>query len=208
MSHALALDFEHPPADPVNAFLAWYDEARRLPLPNTNSMYLATVDIDGRPSVRTVLLKTFDADGAVFFTNRQSRKGLGLDEHRHAALLFHWDQLDRQVRIEGEVRHTSDADSDAYFASRPRSSQVNAWASEQSRPVKDRAALEGMAAEVERRFDGKPIPRPPHWGGYRVALDRIEFWQGDKFRLHDRIVYTRDSVSNHPGGFVIERLCP
>ncbi len=199
-----AFDFDHPPADPVPAFLAWYEDAKRLPLPNTNAMYLATVDTDGRPSVRTVLLKAFDARGAVFFTNYHSRKGLGLETHHRAAILFHWDELDRQVRIEGTVAHTSDAESDAYYASRPRSSQINAWASEQSRPVKDRPTLEAMATEVERRFFEKTIPRPPHWGGYRVALDRIEFWQGDKFRLHDRIAYTADAR----GGFIVERLCP
>jgi pyridoxamine 5'-phosphate oxidase len=151
-----------------------------------------------------VLLKAFDERGAVFFTNRRSRKGLGLETHRRAALLFHWDLLDRQVRIEGEVRHTSDAESDAYFESRPRSSRINAWASEQSRPIRDRAALEAMAEAVERRFAAGPIPRPPHWGGYRVALERVEFWQGDKFRLHDRMAYVRQD----DGRFVVERLCP
>jgi pyridoxamine 5'-phosphate oxidase len=203
--HSFVFDFDAPPGDPVPAFQAWFAEARRQPLPNTNAMYLATVDVDGRPSVRTVLLKGFDERGAVFFTNRRSRKGLGLEMHRRAALLFHWDLLDRQVRIEGAISHTSDAESDAYFASRPRSSQINAWASEQSRPVADRAALEAMAAAVEERFKDRPIERPPHWGGYRVELDRIEFWQGDKFRLHDRIAYTR---TDGPSGWVIERLCP
>ncbi|MDZ4828577.1 MAG: pyridoxamine 5'-phosphate oxidase [Phycisphaerae bacterium] len=198
------LDFNYPPADPAPVFLAWFDEAKRLPTPNPNAVYLATVDADGRPSARTVLLRAVDAHGAVFFTNRRSRKGLGIETHHRAALLFHWDPLDRQVRIEGTVTHTTDAESDAYFARRPRSSQINAWASEQSQPVEDRRALEAMASAVEQRFAGMPVPRPPHWGGYRVALDRIEFWQGDKFRLHDRIVYVRDEH----GDYAVDRLCP
>ncbi|MBL9147797.1 MAG: pyridoxamine 5'-phosphate oxidase [Phycisphaerae bacterium] len=198
------LDFDHPPADPVPVFKAWFDEAELLPLPNTNAMYLATVDADGRPSARTVLLKSFDDRGLVFFTNRRSRKGLGLETHHRAAILFHWDALDRQVRVDGAVTHTSDEESDAYFRSRPRPSQVNAWASEQSMPVKSREALEAAVQHIEARFAGAPIPRPPHWGGYRVALDAIEFWQGDKFRLHDRIRYTRQD----DGTFVVQRLCP
>lgn len=206
MTHPMTfrLDFDAPPTDPVPVFDAWYREAQSLPLPNPNSMCLSTVDVDGRPSSRTVLLKSFDARGAVFFTNRRSRKGLGLDAHRRAALLFHWDALDRQVRIEGTVTHTSDAESDEYFASRPRSSQINAWASEQSMPVASRQALDERVREVERRFAAGAVPRPPHWGGYRVALEAIEFWQGDKFRLHDRILYSRGD----DGSYVVQRLSP
>lgn len=199
----MSFDFDQPPRDPVPAFETWYAEALRRPTANPNAVYLATVDTDGRPSVRTVLLRGFDVRGAVFFTNRRSRKGEGMEAHRRAALLFHWDELDRQVRIEGSISHTSDAESDAYFAGRPRSSQVNAWASEQSRPVPSRAALSAAAAEVERRFEGASIPRPAHWGGYRVALDQIEFWQGDPFRLHDRVLYTRTGE-----GYTVTRLCP
>src|SRR5689334_22488967 len=143
-----AFDFDHPPADPVPALSAWLEEAKGLATPNPHAVYLATVDPDGGPSVRTMLLKGFDARGAVFFTNRQSRKGRALESGKRAALLMHWDALDRQVRIEGAVTHVSDAESDAYFASRPRSSQINAWASAQSEPVPARATLEGSAADI------------------------------------------------------------
>jgi pyridoxamine 5'-phosphate oxidase len=205
MTRRHRLDFDRPPADPVPVFEAWFEDARAsMPTPNPNAMTLATVGPDGRPEARIVLLKGFDARGAVFFTNRTSRKGEALAAHPRAALLFHWDHLDRQVRIEGEVRPTSEAESDEYFASRPRESRINAWASRQSRPIATRAALEAMQAEVEARFAGGEVPRPPHWGGYRVGLGRIEFWEGDKVRLHDRIAYVADGQ----GGFTVERLCP
>jgi pyridoxamine 5'-phosphate oxidase len=198
------IDFDHPPADPVPVFEQWFAEAQRLPTPNPNAMTLATVDADGAPSARVVLLRGFSAEGARFFTNRQSRKGRALAANARAALLFHWDLLDRQVRIEGRVSLASDAESDEYFAQRPVDSRVNAWASDQSEPVANRAELERRAAELTARFASGDVPRPPHWGGYRVSLDRIEFWQGDKYRLHDRIVYTREAS----GVYAVTRLCP
>ena len=199
-----SIDFDHPPADPVPLFEQWFAEAQGLPTPNPNAMTLATIDADGAPSARIVLLRGFSRDGARFFTNRNSRKGRALAANARAALLFHWDLLDRQVRIEGRVSLATDAESDEYFAQRPVDSRVNAWASDQSEPVADRAELERRAAELTARLASGDVPRPPHWGGYRVSLDRIEFWQGDKYRLHDRIAYTR----NADGPYAVTRLCP
>ncbi|MFM7259858.1 MAG: pyridoxamine 5'-phosphate oxidase [bacterium] len=199
-----SVDFDHPPADPFPLLEQWIAEAAKLPTPNPNAMTLATVDRDGQPSARVVLLRGLTRDGARFFTNRQSRKGQALGANPRAALLFHWDSLDRQIRIEGRVMLATDAESDEYFAQRPADSRVNAWASDQSQPVADRAELERRAESMTRRFEGADVPRPPHWGGYRVSLDRIEFWQGDKYRLHDRIVYTRRA----DGGYGVSRLCP
>ncbi|MFM1830782.1 MAG: hypothetical protein RLZZ558_1122 [Planctomycetota bacterium] len=202
MSH---LDFDHPPADPVALCREWFDQSRTMGFANPNAMTLATVDGQGKPHARIVLLRGFDERGAVFFTNRQSHKGEDLAARPVAALLFHWDRepIGRQIRIEGVVTHASDAESDAYWQSRPRESQINAWASQQSRPVADRAALQAEQDRVTAHFDGAPVPRPPHWGGYRVSLDRIEFWQGDKYRLHDRIVYVRSGPA-----WSIQRLSP
>ncbi|MFN5496283.1 MAG: pyridoxamine 5'-phosphate oxidase [bacterium] len=199
-----SIDFDAPPADPVAVFEQWFAEAQKLPTPNPNAMTLATIDADGAPSARIVLLRGFSREGARFFTNRNSRKGRALAANARAALLFHWDLLDRQVRIEGRVSLASDAESDAYFAQRPVDSRVNAWASDQSEPVANRAELERGAAELTARFASGDVPRPPHWGGYRVSLDKIEFWQGDKYRLHDRIVYTRQA----DGSYAVTRLCP
>ena len=197
------LDFDAPPADPVEAFRVWYADALQLPVPNPQAMTLATVDADGQPSARVVLLRGFDARGAVFFTNRLSRKGAALKANPRAALLFHWDLLDRQVRIEGEVSLAGDDESDRYFGQRAVISQIGAWASDQSQPIQDRAALERRFHDMERRFGGAPVPRPPHWGGYRVSLGSIEFWQGERHRLHDRIVYRRMK-----DGWAVQRLCP
>ena len=199
-----SIDFDSPPADPVPVFEHWFAEAQKLAIPNPNAMTLATVDADGAPSARIVLLRGFSREGARFFTNRNSRKGRALAAHARAALLFHWDLLDRQVRIEGRVSLATDAESDEYFSQRPVDSRVNAWASDQSEPVANRAELERRAAELTARFANRDVPRPPHWGGYRVSLDRIEFWQGDKYRLHDRIVYARQA----DGSYVVTRLCP
>ena len=188
------MDFTNPPRDPVAACERWFRDAReQTDLPNPNAMTVATVAADGRPSARTVLLKGFDARGAVFYTNSESRKGVELAHHPVASLLFHWDPLERQIRIEGGVTQVDAAESDAYFASRRRESQLGAWASEQSRPFAARAEFDQAYAEVEARFEGRDVQRPPHWYGYRVALERIEFWQGRDARLHDRLVYTATS---------------
>ncbi len=199
-----AMDFDNPPPDPVAQVRHWLEEAAATALINPHAMSLATVDPDGSLSVRTVLLKGFDERGAVFYTNRQSRKGVALDAGLRAALLLYWDSLLRQVSIEGSVTRVDDADSDAYFAGRPRGAQLGAWASQQSEPVESRAVLEAAVAEAARRFEGTQVPRPPHWGGYRVALQRIELWQGRLDRVHDRVLYTRDEQ----GGWTIQRLSP
>ena len=198
------MDFDRPPANPIEPFLAWLRDAERLDLPNPNAMSLATVDPDGRPSVRIVLLKGFDERGAVFFTNCRSRKGRALEAHPRAALHFHWDPLHRQVTIEGAVTRVSDEESDAYFATRPRASQLGAWASRQSEPAAARGELDAAFAAMEKRFEGRDVTRPPHWGGYRVALERIAFWEARAFRMHDRIVYTPDDA----GGWRVQRLYP
>lgn len=184
------MDFDSPPADPIALLNQWIEDGRAAGLPNPNAMSLATIDADGKPSSRIVLLKGLDANGAVFFTNRLSRKGQALSAKPRAALLFHWDVLGRQARIEGDAMLVSDAESDAYFATRPRESRIGAWASKQSQLAKDRAELEAAVAHYEKKFAGKDVPRPPHWGGYRVSLNLMEFWQGHPFRLHDRIIYT------------------
>ena len=188
------MQFDSPPSDPILACQSWFDEARdRCTVPNPNAMALSTVGRDGQPSCRMVLLKGFDHRGPVFYTNSESRKGVELAHHPVASLLFHWDPLERQIRIEGGVTQVDAAESDAYFASRRRESQLGAWASEQSRPFAARAEFDQAYAEVEARFEGRDVQRPPHWYGYRVALERIEFWQGRDARLHDRLVYTATS---------------
>jgi pyridoxamine 5'-phosphate oxidase len=194
-SQGRIMDFDHPPADPVALLQRWIQDASEIGLPNPNAAALSTVDANGQPSSRMVLVKDLDERGAVFFTNRQSRKAAALAANPRAALLLFWDALGRQARIEGDVSPTSDEESDAYFATRPRASQISAWASRQSQPATDRAALDAAAADIERRFENQPVPRPPHWGGYRVSLNLIEFWQGHLFRLHDRVIYTPDSSS-------------
>ena len=200
-----ALDFDNPPADPLPTLNQWLQDAeRQAAMRNPNAMALATAGRDGAPSVRTVLLKGIDEHGAVFFTNRQSRKGRVLEASGRAALVFYWDALDRQLNIEGRVTRVSDEESDAYFATRPRGAQVAAWASRQSEPAASRAELDASAADVARRYQGLPVLRPQHWGGYRVSLERVEFWQGRPDRLHDRLVYTRDDR----GGWRAQRLWP
>jgi pyridoxamine 5'-phosphate oxidase len=198
------MDFEHPPADPIEQIRVWIGEAEQADLPNPNAMSLATVDADGRPSTRIVLLKGLDERGAVFYTNRRSRKGQALAANPRAALLFHWDPLHRQVVIEGRVEQIGDDESDAYFASRPRASRIAAWASRQSEPVESRAALDEAYHSIEEKFEGGDVPRPPHWGGYRVSLDSIVFWQARPARLHDRMLYRPDGS----GGWTTQRLCP
>jgi pyridoxamine 5'-phosphate oxidase len=178
-------------SDPFTLFDQWFAEARTSEINDPEAMALATADARGRPSVRIVLVKGHGRDGFLFYTNEQSAKGEQLAENPRAALLFHWKSLRRQVRIEGAVERVNDADADAYFASRSRDSQLGAWASDQSRPLDSRATFERRLEEVERRFEGGEVPRPPHWGGYRVVPDRIEYWSDRPHRLHDRRLFTR-----------------
>lgn len=178
--------------DPFALFDAWFAEAQASEPNDPNAMALATVDADGRPSARMVLLKGHGPDGLVFYTNRESRKAGDLAAQPQAALLFHWKSLRRQVRIEGAVSHASDAESDAYFASRGRDSRLGAWASDQSRPLDARETFETRFAEMQARFEGQDVPRPPHWGGYRVTPSAIEFWQDRAHRLHERRLFVRD----------------
>lgn len=184
------------PTDPFALFDQWFAEARASEPNDANAMALATANGNGQPSVRMVLLKGHGPDGFVFYTNQQSDKARQIAERPFAALLFHWKSLRRQVRIEGQVERVDDATADAYFATRGRDSQLGAWASDQSRPLADRATFEARFAAVEQRFVGEDgagvVPRPPHWSGYRVAPERIEFWQDRAFRLHERHVWTRD----------------
>ena len=194
------------PLDPIARFrtlLAAAQAVDRAVLPEPTAFALGTVGDDGQPSVRIVLLKDVDRDGFVFYTNFQGRKGRELLAHPRAALCFHWQQLEEQVRVEGEAVPVSDAEADAYFASRPRGSQLGAWASQQSRPIHPEGELERRLAEVERRFADAPVPRPPHWGGFRVEPARIEFWRNQTSRLHVRHLYTRDGA-----GWRIETLYP
>lgn len=178
-------------------FAALLEKARAGGDVEPTAMTLATADASGRVSARIVLLKGLDERGFRFHTNYESRKGAELAVHPQAALCFHWKRLDdqAQVRVEGEVAKLPAAESDAYFASRPRGSQIGAWASSQSQALPDRATFEARVAEVEQRFEGGPVPRPPHWGGYLLTPDRIEFWQGAKYRLHERVCYVlRDGI--------------
>jgi pyridoxamine 5'-phosphate oxidase len=191
------------PNDPVALFEAWLAEAAAIEPNDPNAVALATVGRDGHPSVRMVLLKSVDSQGFVFFTNLESRKGRQLDENAHAALCFHWKSLRRQVRVEGAVTPVTTEEADAYFASRPRDSQIGAWASSQSRPLEGRFELEKRVAQFAIKFGLGRIERPAHWSGFRVAPERIEFWEEKPFRLHDRLVYHRQD-----GGWATERLYP
>jgi pyridoxamine 5'-phosphate oxidase len=177
--------------DPHALFQEWFAAARTSEPNDPEAMAVATVGADGQPSVRMVLLKGHDARGFVFYTNYESRKAGELFATPRAALLFHWKSLRRQVRIEGMVSKVSEAEGDAYFATRHRDSQLGAWASEQSRPLDRRATFEARFEEVVKRFEGGPVPRPPHWSGFRVTPERIEFWQDRAHRLHERRVFTR-----------------
>ena len=194
------------PADPIVRFQALLAEAIALPrerLPEPTAFALGTVDADGRPSVRMLLLKAADHDGFVFYTNLRSRKGRALMANPRAALCFHWQPLEVQVRVEGDVVPVSAAEADSYFGSRPRGSQVGAWASEQSRPIEPPGELAHRVAEFEQRFAGGVVPRPPHWSGFRLVPSAIEFWKNMPSRLHVRHLYTREG-----GAWRVETLYP
>ena len=197
------LDEASTDADPIAQFARWWDEATRSEIREVNAMTLATADAAGRPSARTVLLKEFDARGFVFYSNYESRKGRELAANPRAALLFFWKELERQVRIDGQVERVDQADSDAYFKSRPLASRIGAWASPQSEVIPGKAWLLARAAEMGLRHGVSPA-RPPHWGGYRVVPEAVEFWQGRPSRLHDRLRYRLGDG----GVWVRERLAP
>ncbi|ATQ41925.1 pyridoxamine 5'-phosphate oxidase [Caulobacter mirabilis] len=190
--------------DPIALFGEWLEAARKSEPNDPNGMALATADADGLPDVRMVLLKDVDARGFVFYTNTESAKGLELAANPQAALLFHWKSLRRQVRVRGQVERTTDEEADAYFATRARHSQIGAWASDQSRPLPDRFALERRVAEAGLRFGLGKVQRPPHWSGFRIAPQVIEFWRDRPFRLHERLVFDRAA----DGGWATRRLFP
>jgi len=189
--------------DPIKQFQIWFDEAVAAKLPMPEAMTLATATPDGKPSARMVLLKQVDHDGFVFFTNYNSAKAEQLDANPHAALVFYWSQLDRQVRVEGSVVKTPAQESREYFRTRPRESQIGAWASTQSQAISSREVLEQRAHELEELYRERDVDCPEHWGGYRLKPERIEFWKSRIGRLHDRILYQRDG-----GGWSITRLSP
>lgn len=189
--------------DPFRRFAEIYAQVQKVVIPEPAAMVLATVSAEGRPSARVVLLKGFDDRGFVFFTNLESRKGRELQANSFAALCFHWPPLEQQVRIEGRVASVTDAEADAYFASRPRGAQIGAWASRQSQALTTREELEARVRSFEAKFAGSEVPRPPFWSGFRVIPERMEFWQSRASRLHDRTVYTRQNNT-----WVIEKLYP
>jgi pyridoxamine 5'-phosphate oxidase len=202
------LDESSVATDPIRQFEQWFADAVNAQVPEPNAMTLATAGPGGDPSARIVLLKGADERGFTFFTNYDSRKGRELATRPRAALLFFWPELERQIRIEGGTTKVDAAESAAYFASRPRSSQLGAWASPQSEPIAGRSVLEGRFAGFADRYrdESRPVPRPPHWGGYRLVPESIEFWQGRPSRLHDRIRYRR--APGEPRAWIVDRLAP
>lgn len=191
--------------DPIALFAEWMADARQFELNDSNAMALSTVDREGLPDVRMVLLKDFDAKGFVFYTNSESDKGRQIKDSPKAAICFHWKSLRRQVRVRGLTEQISGGEADAYFSSRARGSQVGAWASDQSRPIESREALEKRVAVIEAQYENEAVPRPPHWYGWRIKPLQIEFWRDRPFRLHDRMVFRRETVDK---SWHIERLCP
>lgn len=197
------LDIADVLPDPVAQFRVWFDAALQAKVPEPNAMHVSTVTNEGRPDGRIVLLKDISDDGFTFYTNYESRKGRELSHQPFACLTFFYPELERQIRIEGRVEKVSNEDSDAYFGSRPRGSQIGAWVSHQSEVIGSREVLEIRQRELEAQFAGQAVPRPPYWGGFRVVPDALEFWQGRPSRLHDRIRYRKVD-----GAWVIERLSP
>lgn len=191
--------------DPFLLFQSWLEDAKASEINDANAMALATVDADGMPDVRMVLLNGFSPEGFVFYTNTESAKGRELDRQPKAALVFHWKSLRRQIRVRGPVNRVSDEQADAYFNSRPRESRIGAWASEQSRPLESRFALEKRVAVFAAKYAVGSVPRPPHWTGYRVTPLSIEFWHDRPFRLHDRVSFTREKPDE---AFISQRLYP
>ena len=190
--------------NPFRQFEQWFQEAEAAKVPEPNAMTLATAGRDGRPSARTVLLKGCDGRGFVFYTNYESRKGRELDANPHATLLFPWVAMERQVIIEGPLARVSREESEAYFHSRPRASQLAAWASPQSTAIAGRAVIEESYRVIAKKYEGREVPLPPNWGGFRLGPETVEFWQGRRSRLHDRLRYRRETG----GDWVIERLAP
>lgn len=197
--------FEPQTDDPFEQFRMWFAEAEDSEVNDANAMTLATAGSDGRPSARIVLMKEYDESGVVFYTNTESQKGLQLAVNPFAALLFHWKSLRRQVRFEGAVTPVTAAEADAYYDSRPRNSRIGAWASQQSRPLADRATLMQSVERFSGEYPGEAVPRPPYWSGYRLSPLRIEFWHDGAFRLHDRFVFTRQAEGQP---WSVQRLFP
>jgi pyridoxamine 5'-phosphate oxidase len=191
------------PSDPISRFAEIFAQAQKLVSPEPSAVTLATVSADGKPSARVVLLKGFDEYGFIFYTNLESQKGRALAANPYAALCFYWGALYQQVRVEGRVERVSDAEADAYFATRPRGAQIGAWASRQSRTLSNREELEARVDAVEKKYAGREVPRPPFWSGFCVIPERLEFWQSRENRLHDRTVYRREN-----GAWIVEKLYP